>query len=278
MKFKPSSPSARRVAREMGIHIEDCTGTGPNGRIIKADVLNLAKQQSSAQIPVQPVVTSAEDVVIPMSRMHQVMARRLSESKKTIPHFYLSIEADVTAVMAWREARNAASDNKLTLTDILIHATAAALRKHPRMNSHFVNETLIQKGSVNIGLAVSGKDGLLVPVIPNTDQMDLETIGKTTKIMVADARNSVMKPQEPGTFTISNLGMFDIQTFLPIINPPECAILGVGSAKDTMSVLPNGIFGIRKIMNLTLASDHRVVDGTEAAHFLQSIKNSIENK
>ncbi len=184
----------------------------------------------------------------------------------------------MTAVMAWREARNAASDNKLTLTDILIHATAAALRKHPRMNSHFVNETLIQKGSVNIGLAVSGKDGLLVPVIPNTDQMDLETISKTTKKMVADARNSVMKPQEPGTFTISNLGMFDIQTFLPIINPPECAILGVGSAKDTMSVLPNGIFGIRKIMNLTLASDHRVVDGTEAAHFLQSIKNSIENK
>ena len=286
-----ATPSARRLAREKSVDLSRLSGSGPHGRILKRDVLSAAVeiespeiagsrsaseiQFSAPDIPAAPQVLPA-DQSVPFSKIRQRIAARLTRSVRDIPHFHLFIDVDMTPARAWRAAFNDGADHKVTVNDLIVKAAAAALLKYRGLNAHASPDGLVLKKSINIGVAVSTPEGLLVPVIENADTMDLAAIGRAARQIAEGARRGVLKAQAPGTFTISNLGMYSISFFLPIINPPEVAILGVGAIEKR--VVPTGAssMGIRDRITLTLACDHRAVDGTEAAKFLREIKRILE--
>lgn len=283
-----ASPSAKRIARDHNIDLTQIVGSGPSGRIIKKDIELFLKSVMSkeAELKVddskisEPVVlqsTHAEDVEIPFSKVRQKIAERLLRSKQTIPHFYLFIDVDMTAAVAWRSAYNQKATLKITVNDLIIKATAAALRQFPKINGHVLDQKLIQRKEINIGIAVSVEDGLLVPVIANVDQKNIQQINQLSQKNIEGAKRGSLSTPSVSTFTVSNLGMHGINSVLPIINPPECAILGVGKIEKRVVPLANNAIGIRDYMTLTLACDHRAVDGTYAAQFLDRIKNNLEN-
>jgi len=262
------SPSARRIATEHRIDLSTLTGTGPGGRIVKADVL--------AAVEAAPVAALAEDTEIPFDRMRAAIARRLTHSKRTAPHFYLKIDVDMTAAGKWRKASGAQPGVKITITDMVIQAAAKALRQFPSLNA-IVDETkTVWKKDVNIGVAVAVDNGLLVPVIAGADTKTLAEISAESRANAESARRGVITPGT-GTFTISTLGMYGIREFLPIINAPECAILGVGAVAPRAVPVGDAI-GIRDMMTLTLVCDHRAADGPEAAGLLNAIKDTLENE
>jgi pyruvate dehydrogenase E2 component (dihydrolipoamide acetyltransferase) len=279
-----ATPVARRVARNYGIELQAITGSGPGGRIIKRDVMSALRisngpERAVPKAPPAPAVTAAaeQDQEIPFSKIRARIADRLTQSKQTIPHFYLFMDVDVTAALAWRMAYNQKSGTKVTINDIILKAAALQLRRFPRLNSHVAGEKLIVRRAVNIGVAVSIDDGLLVPVIPDADQKELLEINRIARENAEAARRGAMRPQEPGTFTISNLGMFEINGFLPIINPPESAILGVGCVEKRVVPIQGNAIGIREMMTLSIVCDHRAVDGAYAAQFLKGVKDHLEN-
>lgn len=287
-----ASPSARRLARQQNVDLASIQGSGPNGRIIKEDILKSVERSAishqpaadsrklSASMAKSAVETqtmlSDDDQNVPFTKIRQTIADRLTLSATTIPHFYLQIDVDMTAALAWRESFNVTAVQKISINDLIIRAVATSLAKFPKMNSHVESDKLILKKNINIGLAVSVDDGLIVPVIPKTDELNLEEISLAAKGAAQQAKSGVMKPTAPGTFTVSNLGMFGVSQFWPIINPPEAAILGVGAVEKQLVPGAHNSFSIRDKIKLTLACDHRAIDGAYAAQFLNAIKDGLE--
>lgn len=282
------SPLARKIAQEKGIDITTVKGSGENGRIIKKDIETFTAPSASVNTTadvknnavVRPFVpagnTHAEE--LKNSQMRKTIARRLSESKFTAPHYYLTIEIAMDQAMASRATINSLPDTKISFNDMVIKACAMALKKHPQVNSQWREDATIINHHVSIGVAVAVEDGLVVPVLPFTDSMSLTTIGSQVKELATKARNKKLQPSEMegSTFTISNLGMYGIQSFTSIINQPNSAILSVGAIEEK-PVVKNGQIVVGNTMTVTLACDHRTVDGATGAQFLQTLRSYIEN-
>lgn len=267
------SPLARRMAEEQGIDLRQVTGSGPDGRIIKSDIENYRKPAAATV-----AYDSLEDEVLPVSQMRKVIARRLGESKYTSPHFYETVDVDMKQAIESRARLNEMSDVKISFNDIVVKAVAHALRSHPDINSSWNEDTITRHGDVNIAVAVAIEDGLVTPVIRHADRKNLRTISSETRELAALSRDRKLQPDqmEGSTFTISNLGMYGIEEFTAIINPPNACILAVGAIRD-VPVVENGEVVPGKRMKITLSSDHRIVDGAKAAEFLRTLKGMLEN-
>lgn len=289
-----ASPLAKKIAEEKGINLSQVKGSGENGRIVKSDIENY-KPQASASVPatetsakaetaqvapVKPFVPAGEaySEEIKNSQMRKTIARRLSESKFTAPHYYLTIEVTMDDAMQSRNVINSLPDTKVSFNDLVIKASAMALKKHPKVNSQWKEDVTIINHHVNIGVAVAVEDGLVVPVLKFTDQMSLTQIGASVKDLAGRAKSKKLQPAEMdgSTFTVSNLGMFGIVEFTSIINQPNSAILSVGAIVEK-PVVKNGQIVVGNTMTLTLACDHRTVDGATGAQFLQTLKQYLEN-
>jgi pyruvate dehydrogenase E2 component (dihydrolipoamide acetyltransferase) len=269
-----ASPLAKALAKEKGIDISRVSGSGENGRITKSDIENF-KGGSGTKSNYVGVESYTDE---PASQMRKTIARRLLESKNGAPHFYLNIEVDMDSAISSREAINKVSDVKVSFNDLVIKACAAALRKHPRVNSSWMGDKIRFNHHIHIGMAVAVEDGLLVPVIRFADGKGISEIAAETKDLGKKAKEKKLQPSdwEGNTFTVSNLGMFGIESFTSIINSPESCILSVGAIKQ-VPVVKNGAVVPGNTMMLTLACDHRSVDGATGAAFLQTLKTYIEN-
>jgi pyruvate dehydrogenase E2 component (dihydrolipoamide acetyltransferase) len=275
-----ASPLAKTIAQDKGIALENVQGSGDNGRIVKRDVESFTPQKSSTTPAPTPIQSNDSfnygDVSV--SQMRKVIAKRLGESKFSAPHFYLTIEVNMDQASIARTSINAGGVYKVSFNDIVIKACATALRKHPAINSSWFGDKITFHRDINIGVAVAVEDGLLVPVIHNADQKTLSYINNEVKELAGKAKSKKLAPTEMtgNTFTISNLGMFDIEEFTAIINPPDACILAVGSIIKKPIVKDESIV-IGNMMRLTLSCDHRVVDGATGAQFLQTLKAMLEN-
>ncbi len=273
-----ASPLAKKIASEKGIDINQVSGSGDGGRIVKRDIENFSPAASQvksavAYAPVGKESYTEENV----SQMRKVIARRLAESKFSAPHFYLTIEIDMDNAIAARTSINAQGDVKISFNDFVVKASSMALRKHPAINSSWLGDKIRRNNHVNIGVAMAVEDGLLVPVVRFADNKSLSQISAEVKDYSAKAKSKKLQPQdwEGNTFTISNLGMYDIEEFTAIINPPDACILAVGSIKQK-PVVKNGAVVPGNVMKLTLSCDHRVVDGASGAAFLKTLKEYLE--
>ena len=286
-----ASPLAKKIAQDKGINLSQVKGSGENGRIVKSDVENFSPsavatptqavaEATSAVAAVKPFVPAGEvfQEEIKNSQMRKTIARRLSESKFTAPHYYLTIELDMDNAIASRNMINGLPETKVSFNDMVIKASAMALKKHPQVNSQWREDAMVINHHVNIGVAVAVEDGLMVPVLKFTDQMSLTQIGANVKDLAGKAKSKKIQPaeMEGSTFTISNLGMFGIQSFTSIINQPNSAILSVGAIVEK-PVVKNGQIVVGNTMTVTLACDHRTVDGATGAQFLQTFKAFMEN-
>jgi len=268
------SPLAKKLAKEKNININTISGSGENGRIIKIDIENY--QVGTPTSVVLDLTESFEEVN--HSQMRKVIAKRLGQSKFSAPHYYLSVEFDMTNAISFRNQYNSIPDTKVSFNDIIVKAASMALIDSPKVNSQWFEDRIRYNKHVHIGVAVGVDDGLIVPVLKFANQQKLSNIGTMVKDFAQKARSKKLTPQEMegSTFTISNLGMFDIESFTSIINPPNTAILSVGSIIEK-PVVKNGNIVVGNTMKLTLACDHRVVDGLTGAKFLQSLRGYVEN-
>lgn len=274
------SPLARKIAEEKSIPLHQIQGSGENGRIIKRDVEFYTPSATPAAAPTAKfVATGQEDFdEINHSQMRKVIAKRLGESKFSAPHYYLAVEFDMDNAIAFRQQFNSIPDTKVSFNDIVVKACALALRQHPQVNSQWFDDRMKLNNHVHIGVAVAVEDGLVVPVVKFANEQSLPQIGSAVRDFAGRARNKKLTPQEMegSTFTISNLGMFGIESFTSIINQPNSAILSVGSIVEK-PVVKKGQIVLGNTMKLTLACDHRTVDGATGAAFLQTLKGFIEN-
>jgi len=271
-----ASPLAKKMAADKGISLNLIKGSGENGRIVKSDIENYQPTVGGA-VPYTVVGTESFEE-IKNSQMRKTIAKRLGESKFSAPHYYLTIELDMDNAMASRAAINSAPDVKISYNDMIVKACAMALRKHPQVNSQWTDGVMRIAKHIHVGVAVAVDDGLLVPVLKFADQMTFSQIGVNVKDLAGKARNKKITPQEMdgSTFTVSNLGMFGIKEFTSIINAPNSAILSVGAIIQK-PVVKNGALAVGNTMTVTLACDHRTVDGATGAKFLQTLRNYIEN-
>lgn len=277
-----ASPLAKKLAEDKGIDLAKVRGTGENGRIVKRDIDEykaVEQETAPAGTPAQQISfgeSGYEEVQV--SQMRKTIAKRLAESKFTAPHFYLTLEIDMDNAMTARKAINASGDVKISFNDLVIKAAAMALKKHPKVNSSWLGDKIRYNRDVHIGVAVAVEEGLLVPVVRHTDQKGLSMINAEVKAAAEKARDKKLQPAdwEGNTFTISNLGMFGIEEFTAIINPPDSCILAVGGIKQT-PVVKDGQIVPGNVMKVTLSCDHRVVDGATGAAFLQTFKANLEN-
>lgn len=276
-----ASPLAKKMAEEKGIDIKNVAGTGEAGRVVKRDIDHYQPYTPAAQgapnIVSAPVgVESFTDENI--SQMRKTIARRLAESKFTAPHFYLTLDIDMDNAMAARSAMNASNGVKISFNDMVIKAVAMSLRKHPAINSSWLGDVIRRNHHIHIGVAVAVEDGLLVPVVRFADSKGLAQIGNEVRDMAQKAKDKKLQPAdwEGNTFTISNLGMFGIEEFTAIVNPPDSCILAVGGIKS-VPVVKDGQVVPGNVMKVTLSCDHRVVDGASGAAFLQTFKQFLEN-
>ncbi len=285
-----ASGRAKKLADEKGIDLSEVEGTGPKGRILEKDILAHAKKTASS--PEQPAAassspaaasaspaTSAKGERVPMTRMRQVIAKRLQQSKQTVPHFYVTLSVDMTDAIVARIEMNqgVAKEDKISMNDLVIKASAIALEKVPAINCKIEENDLVFLEDINIGIAVSLKDGLVVPVLPDVGSLSLKGIAKKVKEIAGQAKEGKQANMIPGTFTISNMGMMNVDTFIAIINPPQTAILAVGSTRSKVVATDDGSIKIRQMMNLTLSVDHRAADGSAAAQFINAVKDCLEN-
>ena len=273
------SPLAKKMADEKGINLSQVKGTGENGRIVKRDVENFTPSAATATSVGKFVATGQESFdEKPNSQMRKVIAKRLAESKFTAPHYYLNVEFDMTNAIAFREQYNSIPDTKISFNDMVVKACALALKKHPQVNSQWFADKMRLNNHVHIGVAVAVEDGLVVPVVRFANEQSLPQIGAAVKDFAGRARTKKLTPQEMegSTFTVSNLGMFGIESFTSIINQPNSAILSVGAIIEK-PVVKNGQLVVGNTMKLSLACDHRTVDGATGALFLQTLKSYIEN-
>lgn len=274
-----ASPLAKKLAEDKGIDINQVQGSGDGGRIVKRDVENFAPIAATASNKVATAVLGQESFTEePVSQMRKTIARRLAESKFSAPHFYLTIEIDMEQAMSARSAINASGDVKISFNDFVVKAASMALRKHPKINSSWLGDKIRYNQHVNIGVAMAVDEGLLVPVVRFADHKSLSQISEEVKAYSVKAKAKKLQPAdwEGNTFTISNLGMFDIDEFTAIINPPDACILAVGSIQKK-PVVKNGQVVPGNIMKVTLSCDHRVVDGVTGAQFLSTFKEYLEN-
>ncbi len=282
-----ASPLAKKIATEKGIDLQAVQGSGDGGRIIKKDIdsylpaVALAKEGVPATAPVVTFTPGAGEgfVDTPNSSMRKTIARRLGESLFTAPHFYLTMELNMDNAMSVRSQLNVMSPVKISFQDLMIKACAMALQKHPAVNSSWMGDFIRTYNHIHIGSAVAVEQGLIVPVIKFADQKSLSQIASDANVLYDKARTGKLQPQEfsGNTFTISNLGMMDIEEFTAIINPPDSCILAVGKIKEIVVKKADGSFGTTNVMKVTLSCDHRSVDGAVGAGFLQTLKKFIEN-
>ncbi len=284
-----ASPLAKKLAQEKGIDLAQVQGSGDGGRITKSDVDAFKPQPQNTQTTTasstQPTTPAPQSITgqegyadLPVSQMRKVIAKRLGESKFSAPHFYLSMEINMDKAMEARVQMNEVSDVKISFNDMVVKASAMALRKHPAVNSSWMGDFIRQYQHINIGVAVAIEDGLIVPVVKFADSKTLSAIAAETKELAGKAKSKKLQPNEfsGNTFTISNLGMMDVEEFTAIINPPDSAIMAVGRIKEIVVRKENG-FGVSNVMKVTLSCDHRSVDGAVGAAFLQTFKRYLEN-
>ncbi|MCG2461702.1 pyruvate dehydrogenase complex dihydrolipoamide acetyltransferase [Flavobacteriaceae bacterium F89] len=287
-----ASPLAKRIAEEKGIDLAEVTGSGDNGRIVKRDIENYEPAKKDATQPAAASEGSVSPALAPISlpvgeesseevknsQMRKVIAKRLAESKFTAPHYYLLIEVDMDQAIAARVQINNLPDTKVSYNDMVVKASAMALKKHPQVNTSWNGDTTRYNHHIHVGVAVAVEEGLVVPVLKFTDQMGLTQIGAAVKELAGKARNKKLTPaeMEGSTFTVSNLGMFGIMEFTSIINQPNSAILSVGAIEEK-PVVKNGQIVVGNTMKLSLACDHRTVDGATGAQFLQTLRTYLEN-
>ena len=291
-----ASPLAKRIAKEMNVDLRAVKGSGPGGRVVKADVETAAKAgtarparagapaaaapASGAPRPPTPppfVMPSGETRKVPHTAIRKIIARRMLESKQLVPHFYLTVDYEIDALLAARTAINAKGKAKISVNDMIIKACAMALRDHPDVNASWTETEMIQYGNVDISVAVATDRGLVTPIVRQADLKGLARISAEMKDLAARAKEGKLKLDEfqGGGFTISNLGMFGIKDFAGIINPPQAAIIAVGAGEER-AVVRDGKMVIRNMMSCTLSVDHRVVDGALGAQFLQTLRSYIE--
>ena len=272
-----ASPLAKKLAQEKGISLDQVKGSGDGGRIIKRDIENY-KASAGGYITASSSTGVESTTELANSSMRKAIAKRLSSSKFSAPHYYLGVELNMDNAIAFRQQFNTLPDTKISFNDIVLKAVALALKEHPQVNSQWFDDKIIQNHHVHLGVAVAVEDGLVVPVLKFTDEMDLRQIGVTVKDYALRARDKKLTPAEMdgSTFTVSNLGMFGIQEFTSIINQPNSAILSVGAIDKKPVVRENEVV-VGNTMKLTLACDHRTVDGATGAQFLQSLRLYIEN-
>ncbi|MGI8827632.1 MAG: dihydrolipoamide acetyltransferase family protein, partial [Chloroflexota bacterium] len=294
-----ASPRARRGARENGVELAPVTGTGPGGRIIKDDVQSFMRSQGAATVQQPPAASERARLQIPspppsvvpadasdlraakpveMTRMQQTIARRMTAARFSAPDFVLTAECDMTdARRLLATISSTEGAQKVGPNDLLIKVIASALREHREVNAGWENDTIVRYGRVNVGVAVAVEDGLVVPVVRDADAKSLGAIARESKTLIDRARTGKLTPNdyEGGTFTISNLGMFGIDQFTPVINAPEACILGVGAIVQK-PVVDDGNVVVRDRMRITLSCDHRVVYGAEGARFLQTVREKLE--
>lgn len=294
-----ASPLARRMADDYGIELRQVKGSGPGGRIVRRDIEQAMKATSPAAAPVPvsapaPAVQPAaafvpsmltqpeagrEDQRIPLDKLRSIIGKRMVESKTQLPHFYVTSEVNMAALMELRKQFNSQlpEEQRLSVNDFIVKATALALRQYPNLNASLQGNEIIRHGQRNVGVAVALDSGLITVVCKNADFKSLGLISQEVREMVSRARAGKVRPEdiEGSTFSISNLGMFDVEHFIAIINPPEAAILAVGSVKET-AVVENGEVKAGLRMKMTLSADHRVTDGAEAARFMQTLKGLLE--
>ena len=292
-----ASPLARKLAADRGVELSSLEGSGPGGRIVKSDVESAPQGSSKAgdggkargygQDPrksLQPGST-AEDRAIPVSRMRKTIAKRLLAAKNDVPHFYLTVSADMSQMNAWRQKLNSAKAvasgdlPKVSVNDLVIMATAKALRQHPEINSSWQTDKIVQYGDVHVAMAVALPEGLVTPVIRHCDQLGVRDIASQSKYLGYAAKDGKLGNEDfaGGTFTISNLGMFGIEEFTAIINPPQAAILAVGATKTVPWVDDDGDLIVCSRMKMTLSCDHRVIDGALGAQFLHTLVGYLED-
>lgn len=276
-----ASPLAKKLANEKGIDITQVMGSGEKGRIVKRDIdwfkPGMISASSGSYVPAAAVTTESFDE-IPVSQMRKTIAKRLSESKFSAPHFYLTMELDMDSAISARESINAVTGSKISFNDLVIKAAASALRQHPKVNSSWLGDKIRTNHHIHIGVAVSVEEGLLVPVVKFADSKTLRQINAEVKTYAQKAKDKKLQPSdwEGNTFTISNLGMFGIDEFTAIINPPDACILAVGGIQQK-PVVKNGQVVPGNVMKVTLSCDHRVVDGVAGSEFLRTFKGLLEN-
>jgi pyruvate dehydrogenase E2 component (dihydrolipoamide acetyltransferase) len=278
-----ASPLAKKIARERGVSLGSVSGTGPGGRIVRRDIESAIHQQSAIVSPAAPApnypTSQPEDQVITTTKLRQAIGRRLVESKTTIPHFYVTHEYKMEALMALRGQLNGylPEGEKLSVNDFIVKAAALALKQFPNLNATLRGAEIVRRGQVNVGVAVTVPGGLLTVVVKDADQKPLRVISAEIKAMAARAREGKVKPEDVdgSTFSTSNLGMYEVEEFIAIINPPEAAILAIGSAKET-PVVQAGQISVGWRMKATISVDHRVSDGAEAAQFMQALAKFLE--
>lgn len=277
-----ASPLAKKIAKEKGIDLNLVAGTGESGRIVKRDVEQFTPTTKTVATQVQAAVFvpagQEKQEEIPNSQMRKTIAKRLGESKFSAPHYYLSVEFDMDAAIAFRKQYNSIPDTKISFNDIVVKAVALSLKAHPQVNSQWFDDKMVLNHHVHVGVAVAVEDGLVVPVLKFANEMNLPQIGSQVRDFAGRARSKKLTPQEMdgSTFTVSNLGMFGINEFTSIINQPNSAILSVGAIVQKPVVKEDTIV-VGNTMKLTLACDHRTVDGATGAQFLQTLKEYIEN-
>lgn len=266
-----SSPAARRIAKEKGVNLASLRGSGPQGSILAEDVLRATELQPAAEAPKQEV--------LPLSPMRRIVGQRMTQSKQSAPHFYISMDIDMTAAGKLRtEWKEQDADSAPSINDIIVHACARALKDFPSLNSTFTEHGIKLHKDINIGIAVALEEGLVVPVIRNAERLSLREMAAQSRELIDKAQKKKLFPldYEGGTFTVSNLGMLGVDSFIAIINPPQCAILAVGRVAPRV-VAENDMFSIKPFLTATLSADHRVVDGAIAARFLHEVKELLES-
>ena len=267
-----ASPKAKRIAKEQGIDLQTLRGSGPDGSVLAADVQRAANENVA-----RPATTTAPGL-LPLTPMRRIVGQRMTQSKQSAPHFYISMEIDMSAVTKLRNEAKERGDAMIpSINDFILQASARALKDFPSMNSSFTEQGIQQHAEINIGVAVALEEGLVVPVIRNADRLSLMELAKHSRELADKAQNKKLFPldYEGGTFTVSNLGMLGVDSFIAIINPPQCAILAVGRVAPRVVTDGDGI-EIKAMMTATLSADHRVVDGASAARFLQHVKQALE--
>jgi len=269
-----ASPLAKRIAHERGIELAGIAGSGPEGSVLAADVLRV----TSGAAPVS-AARSADESITPLTPMRRIVGQRMTLSKQTAPHFYVSMDVDMDAVVKlrrdWRERR----ENVIpSVNDFVLLACARALKDFPLLNSSYGEQGLVLHPEIHVGMAVALDEGLVVPVIRNADRLSLDELAQQSRRLIEKAQNKKLMPldYDGGTFTVSNLGMLGADSFVAIINPPQAAILAVGRVAERV-VAQDGMFAIRSMMSATLSADHRIIDGALAARFLQRVKKLLEN-
>jgi pyruvate dehydrogenase E2 component (dihydrolipoamide acetyltransferase) len=275
-----ASPLAKKIATDQGINLENIQGSGPRGRIVRRDLSAVTSSAATSQASAS-FVTTTEVEKIPHTNMRKTIARRLVESVNTAPHFFLTININMTNLLAWRrDALTKLSEKeKFSVNDLVIFLTSRALKRHPAVNSSWFDDHIAQYRDVHMSVAVALPNGLVTPVVRHADKMSVVQISQETKRLVKLAKEGKLQPNDyaGGTFSVSNLGMAGVESFTAIINPPQAAILAVGSTVPTPVVLANGTIGVEQKMKVTLSCDHRVIDGAVGAEFLKTLKQFFED-